>query len=68
MRSIISSMDTIDSKNDIDYGIVGELIANHILVSSWTSRGRGTTGDMRIRSGIWGPFSRRGSMGTGIRI
>ena len=65
MRSIIFPMDTIDSKNDIDHGIIGELIANYILVSTRTSRSRGTVSDMGIRSEIrW--RKRRGSMG--IRI
>ena len=63
MRSIVSPVDTIDSKNNIDHSIVGELIANYSLVSARTSRGRGAAGDMGIRSEIrW----RRGSMG--IRI
>jgi hypothetical protein len=63
MRSIISPMDTIDSENDVDHSIVGELIANNILISARTSRGRGTAGDMGIRSESWWL---RG--GVGIRI
>lgn len=66
MRSIVSSVDTIDSKNDIDHDIVGVLIANNSLVSARTSRGRGTTGNMGIRTGTWWLFSRRS--GVEIRI
>ena len=64
MRSIVFSVDITDSKDNIDHSIVGELIANYTLVSAWTSRGRGTAGDMGIRSGIW--WLRVG-MGIGTR-